>query len=120
LAQLGGALSQRYDRWRDLLIQSLAMLEAAVDFPDEDLPEAVAERARPGLRRLERRDSTRPGRCFPWTPGARRLLHRLDRCAERREEQLLNGLVEREAAIVTEIAWHYPRRHRGSAGARRL
>ena len=53
LGQLGGALSQRYDRWRDLLVQSQAMLEAAVDFPDEDLPEAVAERARPALRTLK-------------------------------------------------------------------
>jgi tRNA modification GTPase len=28
------------------------MLEAAVDFPDEDLPEEVAARARPGLEDL--------------------------------------------------------------------
>ena len=49
LAQLGGVLSHRYDAWREALLHSLAMLEAAVDFPDEDLPEAVAGRARPAL-----------------------------------------------------------------------
>ena len=52
LDQLGGGLSRRYDGWRDLLIESLAVLEAAVDFPDEDLPEDVAARARPHLRTL--------------------------------------------------------------------
>ena len=52
LDQLGGGLSRRYDGWRDLLIESLAVLEAAVDFPDEDLPEDVAARARPHLRVL--------------------------------------------------------------------
>lgn len=52
LDQLGGGLSRRYDAWRELLIESLAVLEAAVDFPDEDLPEDVAARARPHLRIL--------------------------------------------------------------------
>ncbi|MDO9222479.1 MAG: tRNA uridine-5-carboxymethylaminomethyl(34) synthesis GTPase MnmE, partial [Caulobacter sp.] len=50
LDQLGGGLSRRYEGWRELLIESLAVLEAAVDFPDEDLPEDVAARARPHLR----------------------------------------------------------------------
>ena len=52
LDQLGGGLSRRYDAWRELLIESLAVLEAAVDFPDEDLPEDVAARARPHLGEL--------------------------------------------------------------------
>ena len=34
LGQLGGALSRRYETWRGQLVQALAMLEAAVDFPD--------------------------------------------------------------------------------------
>jgi len=52
LDQLGGGLSRRYDGWREALIEALAVLEAAVDFPDEDLPEDVAARARPPLRTL--------------------------------------------------------------------
>jgi len=46
LGQLGGALGRRYDRWRGQLIEALAQLEAAVDFPDEDVPADVAARAR--------------------------------------------------------------------------
>ena len=52
LAQLGGGLSRRYDAWREILVEALAMLEAAVDFPDEELPSDVAARARPALERL--------------------------------------------------------------------
>jgi len=52
LGQLGGALSGRYDAWRDGLVQALAMLEAAVDFPDEELPADVAARAAPPIRSL--------------------------------------------------------------------
>ena len=52
LDQLGGALGQAQTRWRDGLIEALAMFEAAVDFPDEEVPADVAARARPVLRGL--------------------------------------------------------------------
>ncbi|MET0273783.1 MAG: tRNA uridine-5-carboxymethylaminomethyl(34) synthesis GTPase MnmE, partial [Phenylobacterium sp.] len=52
LEQLGGRLSQVQARWRDLLTEALAMFEAAVDFPDEEVPADVAARARPALRAL--------------------------------------------------------------------
>jgi tRNA modification GTPase len=42
LGQLEGGLSARYEAWRKRLISALARLEAAVDFPDEDLPEALS------------------------------------------------------------------------------
>ena len=102
LGQVGGALSQRYERWRDLLVQSLAMLEAAVDFPDEDLPEEVAERARPGLRTLNSEldaalaDVSRGRRV---RDGFRIALVGAPNAGK---STLLNGLVERDAAIVTD------------------
>ena len=49
LAQLGGRLSDVQARWRDGLIRASALLDAAVDFPDEELPADVADRARPIL-----------------------------------------------------------------------
>lgn len=102
LGQVGGALSQRYDRWRDLLVQSLAMLEAAVDFPDEDLPEAVAERARPGLRIL----SAELDAALADVDRGRRVRDgfrvALVGAPNAGKSTLLNGLVEREAAIVTD------------------
>lgn len=104
LGQVGGALSQRYDRWRDLLVQALAMLEAAVDFPDEDLPEEVAGRARPGLRQLSAEldaalsDVSRGRRV---RDGFRIALVGSPNAGK---STLLNGLVERDAAIVTDVA----------------
>ena len=50
--QLNGALGRRYQDWRTRLIRTLADLEAAVDFPDEDLPSDVMERAAAPLRML--------------------------------------------------------------------
>ncbi len=104
LAQLGGALSGRYDAWREKLIHSLAMLEAAVDFPDEDLPEAVAMRARPGLEALRHEI----GLALADTQRGRRVREgyriALIGAPNAGKSSLLNALAGRQAAIVTEIA----------------
>ncbi len=52
LEQLGGRLSGIQTRWTGGLIEALALLEAAVDFPDEDVPADVVARARPVLEGL--------------------------------------------------------------------
>jgi tRNA modification GTPase len=52
LAQLDGELGRRHAAWREALAEAQAVLEAAVDFPDEDLPEAVATEAAPIVGRL--------------------------------------------------------------------
>ena len=42
--QLGGELGEVYRGWRDRLTRILAHLEAAIDFPDEDLPPEIEDR----------------------------------------------------------------------------
>jgi tRNA modification GTPase len=44
LRQLGGELGDVYRVWRDRLTRILAHLEAAIDFPDEDLPPEIEDR----------------------------------------------------------------------------
>jgi tRNA modification GTPase len=101
LDQLGGGLSRRYDAWREALIESLAVLEAAVDFPDEDLPQDVAARARPHLARLLSElnaalaDADRGRRV---REGYRVALIGAPNAGK---SSLLNGLARRDAAIVT-------------------
>ena len=44
IRQLGGELGTLYRGWRDNVTRVLAHLEAAIDFPDEDLPPELEER----------------------------------------------------------------------------
>ena len=46
LGQLEGQLTDRHRHWRSSLVEALALLEAAVDFPDEDLPVAATAQLR--------------------------------------------------------------------------
>ena len=104
LGQLDGALSQTYAGFRRDLLTALALVEAEIDFPDEDVPDHLARSAGPVLDRL--------------TADLEAALADADRGRRVREgyrivligetnagkSALFNALVEREAAIVTPIA----------------
>ena len=104
LGQLDGALSQTYAGFRRDLLTALALVEAEIDFPDEELPEHLAQTAGPVLDAL--------------TADLNSALADADRGRRVREgyrivligetnagkSALFNALVAREAAIVTPIA----------------
>ena len=46
LRQMDGELARLYDTWRERLLGTLAPLEAAIDFPEEDLPATVIGQVR--------------------------------------------------------------------------
>jgi tRNA modification GTPase len=52
LQQLDGALRDLYEDWRNRLIRTAALAEAAIDFPDEEIPEGTLERVRADIREL--------------------------------------------------------------------
>ena len=104
LGQLDGALSQTYAGFRRDLLTALALVEAEIDFPDEEIPDNLARTAGPVLDRLitdlkaaladaERGRRVREG-------------YRIVLIGETNagKSSLFNALVEREAAIVTPIA----------------
>ena len=103
LQQMDGALHRLYEDWRTLGLRTLAHLEAAIDFPDEDLPSGIADAVRAGITQLQAEIAT----------------HLDDRRGERLRQglsiaiigppnagksSLLNLLARREAAIVSETA----------------
>jgi tRNA modification GTPase len=103
LAQLDGRLSAVQARWRDALTEALAMFEAAVDFPDEEVPEDVAARARPILDSLVEdlaAAAADVGRGERVREGYRIALIGAPNAGK---STLLNALAKREAAIVTDI-----------------
>jgi tRNA modification GTPase len=101
LEQLGGRLSEIQARWREALTGALAMFEAAVDFPDEEVPADVASRARPMLVQLvgeleaAAADAVRGDRI---REGYRIALLGAPNAGK---STLLNALAKRDAAIVT-------------------
>ena len=103
LQQMDGALHRLYGDWRDTGLHTLAHLEAAIDFPDEDLPSGIADEVQAGITRLH----------------AEIAAHLDDRRGERLREglhiaiigppnagksSLLNLLARRDAAIVSDTA----------------
>lgn len=101
LAQLGGALGRRHEAWRAAVLEALTVLEAAIDFPDEDVPADVATRSRPHVELLAREleaalaDASRGERV---REGFRIALVGAPNAGK---SSLLNLLVGRDAAIVT-------------------
>lgn len=103
LGQLDGALSRTYDGFRRDLLKALALVEAEIDFPDEDIPDNLARTAGPVLDGLiadllaaleggRRGERVREG-------------YRIVLIGETNagKSSLFNALVAREAAIVTPI-----------------
>ncbi|HLY45928.1 MAG TPA: tRNA uridine-5-carboxymethylaminomethyl(34) synthesis GTPase MnmE [Stellaceae bacterium] len=104
LRQLGGELGELYRLWGDRLLRLLAHLEAAIDFPDEDLPPAlearvaadtaeladeIARHLADGHRGERLRDGLMVAIVGPPNAG---------------KSSLLNQLARREAAITSPIA----------------
>ncbi len=63
LRQLGGALGRVYRGWADRLTAALAESEAAIDFPDEDLPGDLEQNRNIAIRRRRRDCPDRPAQC---------------------------------------------------------
>jgi len=51
--QMSGQLEKLYNKWREELIELLAIMEAFIDFPEEDIPEELAHHVEEKLKELK-------------------------------------------------------------------
>lgn len=52
IKQLGGGLARIYEKWRKELLQLMGLLEAYIDFPDEDIPEEALTQSKNIIQKL--------------------------------------------------------------------
>lgn len=104
LGQLDGKLSRTYAGFRRDLLHALALVEAEIDFPDEDVPDNLARTAGPVLDRLadDLRHAIDTGRRGERVRDGYRIV--LIGETNAGKSSLFNALTAREAAIVTPIA----------------
>ncbi|MFN3878452.1 MAG: tRNA uridine-5-carboxymethylaminomethyl(34) synthesis GTPase MnmE [Brevundimonas sp.] len=104
LGQLDGKLSETYAGFRRDLLHALALVEAEIDFPDEEVPDNLARTAGPVLDRLadDLRRAIDTGRRGERVRDGYRIV--LIGETNAGKSSLFNALVAREAAIVTPIA----------------
>jgi tRNA modification GTPase len=103
LRQYDGALADLYEGWRAQLIAQAARIEAAIDFPEEELPEDVLAHARQALTKIREeiaRHVDDGGRGEIVREGLRIALIGPPNAGK---SSLLNALAKRDVAIVSEI-----------------
>ena len=105
LSQSGGALRELYDDWRNALIRSRALIEAEVDFADEDdVPDALLSDVLSSVNDLRDRMKAHlnDGRRGEIVRDGYRVV--LAGPPNAGKSSLLNALARRDVAIVTDIA----------------
>lgn len=104
LAQMNGNLRDLYEGWAERLTRALALLEADLDFPDEDLPDGVSTQVVPVLDELlhemtvHLNDNRRGERLRDGVHIA------VIGAPNAGKSSLVNALAQRDAAIVSNLA----------------
>lgn len=104
IRQLGGGLEKIYDNWRQELLSLISLLEAYIDFPDEDIPDETVQQVADKITRLivdinnHLNDNNRGERL---RGGLKLAIIGKPNVGK---SSLLNFLMKREVAIVSDIA----------------
>tara|TARA_X000001036_G_C20538884_1_gene749404 strand:- start:13 stop:1035 length:1023 start_codon:yes stop_codon:yes gene_type:complete len=104
LSQMGGALSKLYEGWSETLKNTLAHMEADIEFPDEDLPDEISPAVVSGLKTLineihEHLNDNRKGERL--RDGVQVAIVGAPNAGK---SSLVNALSQRDVAIVSDMA----------------
>lgn len=104
LDQLGGALAKLYQGWTDTLAGVLAHQEAEIEFPEDDLPQGLADTLSPKIKSLQKEiaahlNDERRGEML-----RSGVMIAIIGAPNAGKSSLLNALAARDAAIVSEEA----------------
>jgi tRNA modification GTPase len=104
LRQLEGKLGEIYENWRFRLIETSAMIEAAIDFPDEDLPKNIIDKVEDDVKKLSAEISTHLNDGKIGQKIKEGLNLAIIGAPNVGKSSLINFLAQSEVAIVSEIA----------------
>lgn len=104
IKQMNGELEKLYDKWREKLLTTISLLEAYIDFPDEDIPEEVLTRVLIIIEELKNTitnhlNDNRRGELL--RNGLKLIILGAPNVGK---SSLLNFLMQRDVAIVSDIA----------------
>jgi tRNA modification GTPase len=104
IRQLGGGLEKLYEEWRYDLLKVMSLLEAYIDFPDEDIPQEVLDDTNKLVQKLAKKIETH----LSDNRRGERLRSGLKLAIIGKpnvgKSSLLNFLMQRDVAIVSDIA----------------
>lgn len=104
IKQMNGELEKIYESWRILLLKTMSLLDASIDFPDEDIPDSVLLEVNNNVYELKTamRDHLNDNR------RGERLRNGIKLAIAGKpnagKSSMLNFLMQREVAIVSDIA----------------
>jgi len=104
LNQMRGALFERSDEWRSQLVEIMSLVEAFIDFPDEEIPEEVLTKAEVKISKIHKSlqaylNDKRKGERL--RNGLKLTIYGKPNVGK---SSLLNYLSKREVAIVSDIS----------------
>ncbi|MES2961527.1 MAG: tRNA uridine-5-carboxymethylaminomethyl(34) synthesis GTPase MnmE [Pseudomonadota bacterium] len=104
LRQLEGKLGAIYEDWRFRLIETSAMIEAAIDFPDEDLPKNITDKVESDVEKLKNEIASHLNDNKVGQKIKDGLSLAIIGAPNVGKSSLINFLAQSEVAIVSEIA----------------
>lgn len=104
LRQLDGKLGEIYENWRFRLIEISALIEAAIDFPDEDLPKNIIDKVEADVEKLAQEIRTHLDDKKIGQKIKDGLSLAIIGAPNSGKSSLINFLTQSEVAIVSEIA----------------